>query len=254
VIRPRSDAEIAGIGCAGEIVAAALQAAVELVAPGVTTGRLDEAVADVISASEAEAIFLGEGGRTPFPASSCVSVNHQALHGIPGDRALASGDLVTIDTGCRRNGWCADAAISTGVGDLSSENERLLAGGRRVLEVALEAMGGRAERIHWSEVVDQAHAEAARMGVRLIEGPAGHGIGRVLHEDPVAGWSRPVTADFDVVPGLVLAVEPVVTSGDGRLGLSEDGWTLSTVDGRPAVHFERTVAVTEAGVKVLTGW
>ncbi len=254
MIRLRSDAEIAGIGCAGEIVAAALQAAVELVAPGVTTGRLDEAVADVISASEAEAIFLGEGGRTPFPASSCVSVNHQALHGIPGDLALASGDLVTIDTGCRRNGWCADAAISTGVGDLSSENERLLAGGRRVLEVALEAMGGGAERIRWSEVVDQAHAEAARMGVRLIEGPAGHGIGRVLHEDPVAGWSRPVTADFDVVPGLVLAVEPVVTSGDGRLGLSEDGWTLATVDGRQAVHFERTVAVTEAGVKVLTGW
>ena len=92
------------------------------------------------------------------------------------------------------------------------------------------------------------------MGVRLIEGPAGHGIGRVLHEDPVAGWSRPVTADFQVVPGLVLAVEPVVTSGDGRLSLSEDGWTLATVDGRPTVHFERTVAVTEAGVKVLTGW
>ena len=254
MIRPRSDVEIAGIGCAGEIVAQALQAAVGLVEPGVTTGRLDKAVADVISASEAEAIFLGAGGRTPFPASSCVSVNHQALHGVPGDLTLASGDLVTIDTGCRRNGWCADAAISTGVGDLSSESERLLAGGRRVLEVALEAMGGRAERTHWSEVVDQAHAEAARMGVRLIEGPAGHGIGRVLHEDPVAGWSRPVTADFDVVPGLVLAVEPIVTSGDGRLGLSEDGWTLSTVDGRPAVHFERTVAVTEAGVKVLTGW
>ena len=93
----------------------------------------------------------------------------------------------------------------------------------------------------------------------LLEGAvrakwAGHGIGRVLHEDPVAGWSRPVTADFEVVPGLVLAVEPVVTSGDGRLSLSKDGWTLSTVDGHPTVHFERTVAVTEAGVTVLTGW
>tara|TARA_B100000029_G_scaffold471135_1_gene510550 strand:+ start:2479 stop:3243 length:765 start_codon:yes stop_codon:yes gene_type:complete len=254
VILPRSDAEIAGIACAGEIVAAALQAAVGLVEPGVTTGTLDKAVADVISASEAEAIFLAEGGRTPFPAASCVSVNHQALHGIPGDLALASGDLVTIDTGCRLNGWCADAAISTGVGELSSENQRLLAGGRRVLEGVLEAMEGLAERIHWSEVVDRAHAEASHMGVRLIEGPAGHGIGRVLHEDPVAGWSRPVTADFEVVPGLVLAVEPVVTSGDGRLSLSKDGWTLSTVDGHPTVHFERTVAVTEAGVTVLTRW
>jgi len=254
VIRPRSDVEIAGIGCAGEVVAAALQAAVDLVEPGVTTGRLDETVAAVISASGAEPIFRGAGGRTPFPAASCVSVNQQALHGIPGDRTLANGDLVTIDTGCRLKGWCADAAVSVGVGALSPESERLLAGGRRALEVALEVMGRQAERINWSDVVDRVHAEATRMEVRLIEGPAGHGIGRVLHEDPVAGWSRPVTPDFGVVPGLVLAVEPVVTSGDGRLGLSEDGWTLSTVDSHPAVHFERTVAVTEAGVKVLTGW
>ena len=251
MIRSRSAAEIVGIGRAGEIVSAALQAAVDLVEPGLSTRQLDEAVSAVLAAAGAEAIFLGSAGVTPFPASSCVSVNQQALHGIPGDRVLRSGDLVTIDTGCRYEGWCADAARSVGVGTLEDDAEGLLVGGRRALGVALEVL---AERGRWSDVVERVHAEVARLQLRLIEGPSGHGVGRALHEDPVAGWDRPPSADFDVVDGLVLAVEPVVTTGDGRLGLASDHWTLETLDRHPAVHFEQTVAVTRDGVEILTRW
>ncbi len=248
----RSASEIAAIGRAGRIVSAALEAAVELAQPGVTTGRLDEAVSDVYRSAGAEAIFRGAAsaaGATPFPAASCVSVNQQALHGIPGDRVLQAGDLLTIDTGCRFEGWCADSATSVGVGRLEADAEELLSGGRRALEVALEVLGvgGR-----WLDVVHGVHDEMDRMQLRLIEGPAGHGIGRDLHEDPVAGWRRRGESDFDVVDGLVLAVEPVVTTGDGRLRLAAGGWTLETIDGHPTVHFEQTVAVTSEGLEVLT--
>ena len=249
MIRPRSANEIAGIGRAGRIVAHALGTAVDLVRPGVTTGELDRAVSAVLASEGAEAIFRGAAGRTPFPAASCVSVNHQALHGIPGELVLKDGDLVTIDTGCRFEGWCADAARSVGVGRLEAGVGELFEGGRRALEVAIRELDRRGR---WSDVVRQVHTEVQRRGLRLIEGPAGHGIGRELHEDPVAGWGRPPDPDFDIIDGLVLAVEPLVTTGDGRLGLSEDHWTLETIDKQPAVHFEETVAVTKAGVEILT--
>ncbi|MFP6701267.1 MAG: type I methionyl aminopeptidase [Planctomycetaceae bacterium] len=248
----RSASEIAAIGRAGRIVSAALEAAVDLAQPGVTTGRLDEVVSDVYRSAGAEAIFRGAAsaaGATPFPAASCVSVNQQALHGIPGDRVLQDGDLLTIDTGCRFEGWCADSATSVGVGRLEADAEVLLSGGRRALEVALEVLGvgGR-----WLDVVRRVHEEVDRLQLRLIEGPAGHGIGRDLHEDPLAGWRRRGESDFDVVDGLVLAVEPVVTTGDGRLRLAAGGWTLETIDGHPTVHFEQTVAVTSDGLEILT--
>lgn len=248
----RSASEIAAIGRAGRIVSAALEAAVDLAQPGVTTGRLDEVVSDVYRSAGAEAIFRGAAsaaGATPFPAASCVSVNQQALHGIPGDRVLQVGDLLTIDTGCRFEGWCADSATSVGVGRLEADAEVLLSGGRRALGVALEVLGvgGR-----WLDVVRRVHEEVDRLQLRLIEGPAGHGIGRDLHEDPLAGWRRRGESDFDVVDGLVLAVEPVVTTGDGRLRLAAGGWTLETIDGHPTVHFEQTVAVTSDGLEILT--
>ena len=251
MIQLRNPTEIAAIGRSGEIVSQALQAAVDLVEPGVTTGELDAAVTTVLSAAGADAIFLGAIGETPFPTASCVSVNHQALHGIPGDRVLVNGDLVTIDTGCRFEGWCADAARSVGVGALEPAASELLTSGQRALETALAGLdsGGR-----WSDVVQRVRAEVTGMRVRLIEGPTGHGIGRELHEDPVAGWEWPPRADFEVVDGLVLAVEPVVTTGNGRLGIAADRWTLETCDNHPTVHFEQTVAMTAAGVEVLTRW
>ena len=248
----RSASEIAAIGRAGRIVSAALEAAVDLAQPGVTTGRLDEVVSDVYRSAGAEAIFRGAAsaaGATPFPAASCVSVNQQALHGIPGDRVLQVGDLLTIDTGCRFEGWCADSATSVGVGRLEADAEELLSGGRRALGVALEVLGAGGR---WLDVVQRVHEEVDRMQLRLIEGPAGHGIGRDLHEDPLAGWRRRGESDFDVVDGLVLAVEPVVTTGDGRLRLAAGGWTLETIDGHPTVHFEQTVAVTSEGLEILT--
>ena len=249
MIRQRTATEIAGIGRAGRIVAHALQTAIVLVRPGVTTGQLEQAVSAVLDSEGAEAIFRGASGQTPFPAASCVSVNQQAVHGIPGDLVLKNGDLVTIDTGCRFEGWCADAARSVGVGSLEAGARELLEGGRRALEVAVKGLDRRGR---WSDVVRQVHSEVQRLGLRLIEGPAGHGIGRELHEDPVAGWGGPPDPDFDVVDGLVLAVEPLVTTGDGRLRLSGNHWTLETIDQHPAVHFEETVAVTSAGVEILT--
>ena len=249
MIRPRTASEIAGIGRAGRIVALALGAAVDLVRPGISTAQLDRVVSEVLACEGAEAIFRGAAGQTPFPAASCVSVNHQALHGIPGELVLNSGDLVTIDTGCRFEGWCADAARSVGVGTLEAGARELLVGGQRALDVAVRELDRRG---CWSDVVRRVHAEVKRLGLRLIEAAAGHGIGTALHEDPVAAWDRHPEPDFEIVDGLVLAVEPVVTTGDGRLGLLEDHWTRATIDRHPAVHFEETIAVTSQGVEILT--
>jgi methionyl aminopeptidase len=238
---------------AGRVVARAIERAARLIRPGVATRELDAAIEAVFHEAGAEALFKGVPGKVPFPAASCISVNDEVVHGIPGDRILSAGDLVSIDTACRLAGWCADSAWTFPVGPVDETKACLLFVGQSVLELALTESGKHAR---WSEVAALMSDAVRKAGFSMVEDLVGHGIGREMHEDPqvpnyVSDSLR--QADFSLEPGLVLAIEPMIAAGSKRTRTSKkDHWTVRTEDGQPSVHFEHTVAFTAAGPLVLT--
>jgi methionyl aminopeptidase len=253
VIVLKSRREIGLMQAAGQVVAKALAAAAALVNPGVRTSEIDAAIEAIFVEAGAEPLFKGVPGKVPFPAVSCISVNDEVVHGIPGDRVLQTGDLVSIDTGCRLAGWCADSAWSYPVGPVDELKTRLLATGQSVLERAIADCGSKQR---WSEIAAGMVEEVRRAGFSMVEDFVGHGIGREMHEDPqVPNYlSRALKQeDFTLRPGLVLAIEPMVNAGSKSTVISaRDHWTVSTRDRLPSVHFEHTVAITAEGPLVLT--
>lgn len=224
----------------------------EMIRPGVTTSEIDRAVEDLFLAHGATPLFKGVPGEVPFPATTCISINEEVVHGIPSDRVICEGDLVSVDTGCRLDGWCGDSAWTYAVGEIDEEKQRLMSVGQATLETAIREMGRQQSWIGVAEAME-ACVRQARFG--LVEDLVGHGLGREMHEDPqVPNFVSPELQehDFALSPGLVIAVEPMVNAGTGDVQLLEDHWTIVTVDGRPSVHFEHTLAVTEEGVQVLT--
>lgn len=263
----RSDREIAAIAAAGEVVAEALEAARAAARPGVSTGEIEAIVASVFEARGADAI-LREGaavsGGRRFPGACCTSVNEVALHGVPGERVLRDGDLLSIDAACRFEGWCADAAITVPIGTVDAARRRLVETVERALAAAIaEIRPGR----RWSEIAATIQAAAESAGFATVTGWTGHGIGRQLHEWPPAPATLTeallVSEDFTLLPGMVLAVEPVFVlqapspqfQGCARgvaTRIGEDGWSVETLSGSPACHLEHTIAVTRRGAEILT--
>lgn len=250
----RSPREIALMRKAGLLVWEAHQLAAAMVKPGVSTGEIDAAIEQFFQQKGAEALFKGVPGHVPFPAVTCMSVNEEVVHGIPGRRKLLEGDIVSIDTGCRLNGWCGDAAVTHAVGRISVELQRLLDVTREVLDLAIELMG---KKNLWSEVASEMANYVADNGFSVVEAFVGHGIGREMHEEPqvpnFANKQFRKNSDFRIVPGLVIAIEPMVNIGTKRVRTQADHWTQATVDGKPSAHFEHTVAMTATGPFVLTG-
>ncbi len=224
-----------------------------MLVPGVSTAEIDAAVDRVFQQHNATPLFKGFPGKVPFPAATCISINHEIVHGIPTEsRRIEEGDIVSIDTGCRIKGWCGDAAWTYAVGEIDDEKRHLMAAGERILEIAVEAFG--CEK-HWSAVAGRMMQEAKRAGVSLVEQFVGHGIGREMHEPPqVPNYTNAVMRkeDFELRPGLVLAIEPMVNAGTAETRILADHWTAVTADGRPSVHFEHTVALTADGPVRLT--
>jgi methionyl aminopeptidase len=252
----RSSREIAQMRRAGLVVWQAHQVAAQLVRPGITTRDIDQAIAQTFRQTGAEPLFLGYQGasRTPFPAVTCISINEQVVHGIPGDRKLEEGSIVSLDTGCRLAGWCGDAAITHAVGAIPDRARRLLDVTRQVLDLAIELMSIKRT---WDEVATEMEAYVHRFGMSVVEGMVGHGIGRAMHEPPNvpnyhdARWAR--RHDFELRPGLVLAIEPMVNLGSNKLRVLRDDWTVVTQDAQWSAHFEHTVALTADGPTRLTG-
>jgi len=239
---------------AGLLVWQAHQLAASLIRPGITTAELDAAVERFFAAHHALPLFKGQPGRVPFPAVTCISVNEEVVHGIPGPRQLVEGDIVSLDTGCKLNGWCSDAAATYPVGRIAPDVQRLLDVTRNVLHLAI-ALSDRCSR--WSEVAAEMEAYVKKHGFSVVEAFVGHGIGRQMHEDPqvpnfLSSQLRRGCGDFRLVPGLVIAIEPMVNMGTKRVRAKNDHWTQVTADGRPSAHFEHTVAITENGVQILT--
>lgn len=242
----KSATEIAAMRRAGRIVAECHARLREWVVPGVTTQELDEKVEALIVSRGGVPSFKGYRG---YPAATCISVNEQVVHGIPGPRRLQEGDIVGIDIGVMLDGFHGDAAYTYPVGKIDEEAQRLLKVTEEALYKGISAMrvGGRLSDI--SHAI-QSHVEAA--GFSVVRQFVGHGIGRQMHEDPQVPNFGPPGRGVRLRPGLTLAIEPMVNAGSYEVKVLDDGWTVVTVDGKPSAHFEHTVALTEDGVEVLT--
>src|SRR5262249_16616481 len=225
----------------------------EMAKPGVRTIEIDRAVESLYARHGAIPLFKGyPGPKVPFPAVTCLSINEQVVHGIPGNREIRDGDLLKIDTACKLNGWCADAPVTLPIGNVSNERLRLVRVAWEVLQIAINEMP---RCKYWSEVAGkmQRHAEGA--GFSVVQQYVGHGIGRTMHENPqVPNFiSKELKKhDFPLVEGLVLAVEPMVNMGRAQTTTLSDHWTVVTRDGLPSAHVEHTLAITPEGIIIVT--
>ncbi|WP_425840259.1 type I methionyl aminopeptidase [Microbacterium sp. PA5] len=237
----------------GLITAAALDAVRALVAPGVTTAELDAAAAEVVAARGAESNFQLVRG---YRHTTCVSVNEQVVHGIPGSRVLEPGDIVSIDAGAQFKGWNGDSAITIVVPDPS--RPELVAARERLSEVTQTSLwagiAALASAARVGEVGDavQTSIESSGEGYGILRDYVGHGIGRRMHEGPTVFNYRVADLGPAVRPGLCLAIEPMVVAGSEATLVEDDDWTVSTVDGSDGCHWEHSVAVHENGIWVLT--
>ncbi|NOY29715.1 MAG: type I methionyl aminopeptidase [Planctomycetes bacterium] len=253
----KSTREIGLMRQAGLAVWQAHQIAAEMFCPGATTAEVDHAVAEHFARLNARPLFLdypnSVKNKPPFPAVTCMSVNEAVVHGIPNNRPLEEGDIVSMDTGCVLNGWCGDAAVTYPVGRVSHEVQKLLDVTQGVLDLAIEQMH---HKTRWSQVARQMAQYVADHGFYTVECFVGHGIGREMHEDPqvpnFSSRSLRGSGDFLIEPGLVIAVEPMVNIGTKRVKMLADKWTQVTADGRFSAHFEHTLAITEDGPIALT--
>lgn len=245
-IKIRKQEEVQKIRASARIVAEAIEAARKWVQPGVTTGSIDRKIEELIRSRGAIPSFKGYHG---YPASSCLSVNEQVVHAIPGDYVLQEGDILGVDVGALKDGYHGDGAATMVVGQVPPETLRLVDVTRECLLLGIEQarVGNRIGAIGHAV---QSHAE--QFGFGVVRELVGHGIGEKLHEDPmVPNYGRPDTGPT-IRPGMVLAIEPMINVGSHEVETLADGWTVVTRDGRLSAHFEHTVAVTESGPEILT--
>ena len=238
--------ELESLRAAGAVVRRVLEAMKREVRPGITTKQLDDVGSQVIEengARSAPAMVYG------FPGANCISLNEEAVHGIPGDRALRAGDLLKLDVTVEKDGFMADAAETVAVGAVSREAERLIACAQRAFTKAmLVARAG----FRVSEIGRAVEREVRKDGFSVIRELGGHGIGRTIHEEPrVPNYADP-QARHVLTEGLVITVEPIIAAGSGRAFLAQDGWTMKTADRRPSAHYEHTIVITQGTPLVLT--
>ncbi len=252
-IQYKTPEQIAKMRAAGLVVAEALAAMRDAVSPGVSTAKLDDIAHEVIRSAGATASFKGYQG---YPATICASVNSQVVHAIPSSgQILHDGDLISIDCGAVLDGWHGDAAITVPVGEVAPELQKLAASAEAALWAGLAAaaggmLSGQGRLTDISRAVEVAVRASGRFGI--VDGYGGHGIGTEMHQDPhVLNHGRPGKGP-KLVPGLVLAIEPMITIGSPKTVELSDGWTVVTQDGSVAAHVEHTVALLDDGIWVLT--
>jgi len=238
--------ELAGMRAAGAVVCLMLSAMKSAVRPGITTAELDEVGARVMrqhGARSAPTLVYR------FPGVNCISINDEAVHGIPGTRALCEGDLVKLDVTVEKNGFMADAAVTVPVGEVSAERRRLAECAERAFAKAmLVARAG----FRVSEIGRAVEREVRRSGFSVIRDLGGHGIGRTIHEEPrVPNFADP-EANQILTEGLVITVEPIIAAGSGRSFVAPDKWTIITSDHSASAHYEHTLVITKGAPMLLT--
>lgn len=251
----KSSREIAMMRRAGQAARQILGKMRDAAVAGVTTRELDELARDELDLIGGVALSknyptykAGEG----FPGHTCISVNEEVVHGIPGRRVLKEGDIVTLDLAMSLDGYCSDTATTVGIGKIAPAAQRLLDVTSGTLKLAIQNMKpGR----RWSDIARLMQHYVERHGYSVVREFVGHGIGKTMHEDPkVPNFVsfEQLRGDFLLRPGMTLAVEPMVVAGRRDVKLLKDGWTVVTEDNQRAAHFEHTVVVTSTGVEILT--
>jgi methionyl aminopeptidase len=248
MITIKSDEEIKIMREAGRIVGQTLQMLMEATRPGVVVKELDKLVRKEYAKRGVIPTFLGYA-HPPYPATVCVSINDELVHGIPGNRVIKEGDLVSIDLGATYKGFVGDSAVTFSVGEPTEEQQRLL-------DVTRESLwrGIRAARagVRLGVVSHSIGEYIESQGFGVVREYVGHGVGRQMHEEPQVPNYGPPDRGPVLRKGMVLALEPMVTVGDWRTKKHDDGWTVSTLDGSLCAHFEHTIAITDAEAEVLT--
>ncbi|MBB3870054.1 type I methionyl aminopeptidase [Geobacillus sp. NFOSA3] len=231
---------------AGKIVALTRQELEKHIRPGITTKELDAIAEAVIRKHGAIPSFKGYNG---FPGSICASVNEELVHGIPGDRVLKEGDIISIDVGAQYNGYHADSAWTYPVGEIAEETKKLLEVTEKSLYIGLEEAKPGARLSNISHAI-QTYVESHHFSI--VREYVGHGIGQNLHEDPQIPHYGPPNKGPRLKPGMTLCIEPMVNAGSRYVKTLADNWTVVTVDGKMCAHFEHTIAITENGYEILT--
>ena len=246
MISLKSAREIEAMRRAGRITAQARALAGSMVAPGVTTLEIDQAVRRFIESQGAKPSFLGYAG---FPGSACISVNEEVIHGIPGPRTLREGDIVSIDVGAFIDGFHGDCAATYPCGQVSDEAKKLIEVTQQSFWEGMKMIRPGARVTDISHAVQQ-YVEAN--GCSVVRDFIGHGVGAKLHEAPEVPNFGPAGHGPRLLPGMTIAVEPMVNAGDWRVKVLKDGWTTVSLDGSLTAHYENTVLITEDGIEVLT--
>ncbi|XPV77914.1 MAG: type I methionyl aminopeptidase [Desulfovibrio sp.] len=235
---------------AGILLHQAHMIAKEMAKPGATTEEIDAAVEKYIVDNNAIPLFKGVPGKVPFPATCCMSVNEEVVHGIPSSRELISGDILSIDIGLRLNGWCSDCACTHAIGEIDDEKRKLMDVTEECLRIAIREMRPGTK---WSKIAKKMSQYARNEGFTVVESLIGHGIGKELWETPqVPNFFHKSFDDFKLQQGMVIAVEPMINAGVKDVETLKDHWTIVTKDRKPSAHFEHTIAVTAKGARVLT--
>ncbi|MFZ4590147.1 MAG: type I methionyl aminopeptidase [Ignavibacteria bacterium] len=248
----KSEKEIELMRISNGIVAEALKHVGSFVKVGVTTKELDDEIEKFILSKDAKPAFKGYGGtrkRNGFPASACISINEEVVHGIPSGRKLEDGDIVSIDVGVLKNGYYGDSAYTFAVGQINSKKSKLL----KITEESLYkgiAKATAGNSINDIAVAIQTYVEGSGYGI--VRDLVGHGIGKNLHEEPAVPNFYSTSSNFKLRAGMTIAIEPMVNYGTYGVKTLSDGWTIVTRDGEPSAHFEHTILITETEAEILT--
>ncbi len=246
MIAIKSENEIAVLREANQIVAEVLVTLAGMVAPGISTGALDEEAVRLIRAYDAKASFLGYHG---YPKSTCISVDDQIIHGIPGKRKLQNGEIVSIDVGVKHRGYFGDAAVTVPCGTIDGPRRRLM----DTTDLALSrAIAAAKEGNYLSDISRAVQTTCEAEGFAVVRSFVGHGIGTAMHEEPQVPNFVTNEKGPRLRAGMVLAIEPMVNAGTHDVRVLRDGWTAVTADGKPSAHFEHSVVVREGGGEILS--
>lgn len=241
-----TEEELRAMKAAGEAVSRVLEAMKHQVHAGVTTAELNEVGAQVMRSNHARS---APAMVYKFPAANCISVNEEAVHGIPSERRLCRGDLVKLDVTLEKDGFMADAAITVPVGEVSSTDEKLVACAERAFQRALLVARAGFRIFEIGRAVER---EVRRNGFSVIRELAGHGIGRTIHEQPRVPNFADTTATQFLSEGMVITIEPIIAAGKGEVVMNSDGWTVSTADRSRSAHYEHTIVITRGRPIILT--
>jgi methionyl aminopeptidase len=244
----KSPGEIAAMRRAGSVVASVLKTLSKEIKAGVTTRHLDDIAVSELARYGAASSFKGYRG---FPATLCVSINEEIVHGIPGERKIREGDIVSLDFGAKVDGFHGDAALTVGVGNISPQAKQLLEITRGSLEAGINAARDGA-RLGDASAAIQYYVESR--GFSVVREYTGHGIGREMHEDPQIPNFGPPGCGPVLHKGMTIAIEPMVNLGGWQTRVKNDGWTVITADCSLSAHFEKTIAITDGEAEVLTPW